>query len=84
MKISVKTKNDIPTLEVTEGDVTCTLKLQKNNHHVKVDGEDENSLCERLMYSYRLSFGKGCAGIDFLKLIKKDLLERERRKETKE
>lgn len=82
MKVSVRVIGNTPTIIVEENDVTCTLKLAKA-HDIITTGEDTNGLGKRLARSYRDCFGKGCSGKEYLKLIKKNLIENEEKKNLK-
>lgn len=78
MKIIVKLEGGVPTLKVTENKVTCTLTLGKLEEIV-TKGNDINGISKKLAYSHRVCFGQNASGIDYLNLIKKDMLEREGR-----
>ena len=80
MEFSIRTHGDKAEMHVTEDGVTCTIKLGKS-HEIVTKGEDENGLAERIAYSHRILFGQGASGKDYLKLIKKDLIERNKPKE---
>ena len=80
MDFTVKTVRNVPTLIVIEDDVTCTLRLDPKGHETKTDGEDTKGLAKRIGYSYRLSVGQGSVRLDFLELIKSDMLMRVEKK----
>lgn len=75
MRITITTEGRIPTMKVVENGVTCILTLGKSQDIV-TKGEDIDGLADRIAYSHRSCFGKNCIGVDYLKLIKADLLKR--------
>lgn len=75
MIFQVKTVKNIPTLVVTDGDVTCKLVLDPKCHEIVTKCEDTKDLANRVSYAYRECFGNGTTGVAMLKAIKKKLVE---------
>lgn len=80
MKISITSKREVYSLEVTENKVTSTLTLGKS-HDIVTKGEDVNDLANIISLSYRNQVGKGATGRELLKLIRAELKDQINEKE---